>query len=326
MNLNITLPIRPQLHSYLIYCIRLFMLCYLSLYAISSAASGTPESFNLNEVAPGIFLHTGLHVDFEHPQHDDIANIGFITGDKCIAVIDTGGSVDIGTKLLENIQKKSNLPVCYVINTHIHFDHVLGNIAFSKQNPEYVGHFNLATAIESNRAFFLEQFSRDLGPNPSEKSIIGPNITVKDTLELDLGNRVLLLTAYQTAHTDTDLTVLDKKTGTLWTGDLLFKERIPALDGSLKGWLTVLEKLDNNNVNFIIPGHGSPTANWKQAIEDEKRYLTLLLNETRLAIAEGMFMEEVIDTVGANEQKKWLLHDQHHRRNVSKAFTELEWE
>jgi len=37
-------------------------------------------------------------------------------------------------------------------------------------------------------------------------------------------------------------------------------------------------------------------------------------------------MDEVIDSVGATEKKQWLLHEQHHRRNVSKAFTELEWE
>ena len=307
--------------------IQLITCCYLGLFAINSPASGLSEPFNLEEVATGIYVHKGLHVEFEHPQHDDIANIGFIIGDKCIAVIDTGGSVNIGKTLLENIRKKSNLPVCYVINTHIHFDHVLGNFAFAGENPEFVGHSNLAAAMESNRAFFLEQFSQDLGPEPSENSIIGPTMTVKDTLELDLGNRVLLLTAYQTAHTDTDITVLDKNTGTLWMGDLLFKERIPALDGSLIGWLAVLEKFKNNNdIKFIIPGHGSPASNWKQSIEDESRYLKLLLDETRHAIAEGMFMEEVINTVGANEKKQWLLHEQHHRRNVSKSFTELEWE
>ena len=320
MNKFITILPSSKLHSCFIYSVRLFFLCLIPLYAVNSAASGLPESFNLNEVAPGIYVHKGLHVDFEHPQHDDIANIGFIIGDKCIAVIDSGGSFDTGKKLLETIHKKSNLPVCYVINTHIHFDHVLGNNAFSGENPDFVGHYNLVAAIEGNREFFLQQFSKDLGPNPSENSIIGPNITVKDTLELDLGNRVLLLTAYQTAHTDTDLTVLDKNTRTLWTGDLIFKERIPALDGSLKGWLTVLEQLEINDINFIIPGHGSPTADWKQSIEDEKRYLTLLLNDTRRAIDEGMFMEEVIDTVGANEKKLWLLYDQHHRRNVSTVY------
>ena len=304
----------------------LFILLLCSSIATSLLASDGTESFNLTEVSSEIYLHKGMHVEFEHPQHDDIANIGFILGEKCVAVIDTGGSVQIGAKLLSIIRKKTNLPVCYVINTHVHFDHILGNLAFASEKGEFVGHATLADAIEGNRAFFLEQFANDLGPNPSVNSIIGPSITVKDTLELDLGNRLLLLTAYQTAHSHTDLTILDKKTTTLWTGDLLFKERIPALDGNLKGWLAVLDKLKNDEIKLVIPGHGAPSNEWLQAIQAEKDYLNLLLKDTRQAIANGMFMDEVIDSVGATEKKQWLLHEQHHRRNVSKAFTELEWE
>ncbi|NIQ14930.1 MAG: MBL fold metallo-hydrolase, partial [Candidatus Dadabacteria bacterium] len=69
------------------------------------------------------YLHDGIHVKFDDIQNDDIANIGFIVGKKCIAVIDSGGSVRIGSALQNAIRKKSDLPICYVINTHIHFDH-----------------------------------------------------------------------------------------------------------------------------------------------------------------------------------------------------------
>ncbi|NIQ14495.1 MAG: hypothetical protein GTO02_08865, partial [Candidatus Dadabacteria bacterium] len=63
-------------------------------------ASDSGESFNLSEVAPGVFLHKGKHVEIDHTHHDDIANIGFIIGNKCVAVIDSGGSINIGNKLL----------------------------------------------------------------------------------------------------------------------------------------------------------------------------------------------------------------------------------
>ncbi|NIQ14496.1 MAG: MBL fold metallo-hydrolase, partial [Candidatus Dadabacteria bacterium] len=61
--------------------------------------------------------------------------------------------------------------VCYVINTHIHFDHVLGNKAFEHGETKFVGHKNLQEAIEANRGFFLQEFAGDLGPDPSENSI-----------------------------------------------------------------------------------------------------------------------------------------------------------
>jgi quinoprotein relay system zinc metallohydrolase 2 len=295
---------------------------------ITCAASEASETaaFNLSEIAPGIYLHKGVHVTFEHEQHDDIANIGFIIGNECIAIIDTGGSVSIGASLLKAMKKISDKPVCYVINTHIHFDHVLGNLPFLDEHPEFVGHENLKSAIDRNRSFFLKQYSDDLGLNPSRDSIIGPDSGVSNTRELDLGGRKLLLTAYPTAHSHNDLTVLDQQTGTLWTGDLIFRERIPSLTGSLKGWLDVMETFKTLKVSLVVPGHGTTAENLAEAKKDQQRYLENLLRETRQTIADGLFLDEVQEQVGNDEKAHWLLHEQHHKGNVTKAFTELEWE
>jgi len=295
-------------------------------FASLAFAGGEPEPFNLSQVADGIYLHSGVHVAFTDPQHDDIANIGFIVGNDCIAVIDTGGSVTIGQELLLSIREISNLPICYVINTHVHFDHILGNLAFKNEDAQFVGHIKLIDAIEQSRDFFLEQSKNDLGPAPNRNSIVGPNLGVDKTMELDLGNRLLRLTAYQTAHSNTDLTVLDLETKTLWTGDLVFRERIPALSGKLKGWLAVLETLQNQEINLAIPGHGTISHDWPQTYTAEKSYLTMLLNDTREAIKNGQFLEDAVSSIGKKEKQKWLLHEQHHSRNVTKAFTELEWE
>src|ERR1700744_760169 len=48
--------------------------------------------FNLTHPAPGVFGHQGSQLSLGAPGHDDIANIGFIVGSSCVAVIDTGGS------------------------------------------------------------------------------------------------------------------------------------------------------------------------------------------------------------------------------------------
>jgi len=292
----------------------------------NSAGAIKHTSFRIIEITQGNYLHEGVHVRFDDPQHDDIANIGFILGEKCVAVIDTGGSVKIGQELHEAIRSITDLPICYVINTHVHFDHVLGNLAFVDEKPAFIGHAGLADAIEANRAFFLEQFTEDLGPDPSEKSVVGPDKTVENTLELDLGGRTLLLTAYPTAHSHADLTVLDQKTKTLWAGDLLFRERIPSLDGSLKGWLSAMDELKSYDVDYVIPGHGPSSSNWPEVMTAQEIYLNMLLDETRQAIANGLFMEEAIETIGNTEKEKWLLFDQHHRSNISRVFIELEWE
>lgn len=291
---------------------------------LSGQASG--NDFNLLEVDEGVYVHTGRHVSIEDEKRDDIANIGFIIGDDCIAVVDTGGSTKIGKRLLHAIRSKSDKKICFVINTHIHFDHLLGNAAFSDEKPVFVGHHHLKEEVEQNRDFFLQQFEKELGMNPGIDSIIGPEKLVADSEHLDLGNRKLTLTAFPVSHSHSDLIVLDEKTGTLWAGDLIFRERIPSLTGSLNGWLKSIDKLKTLTVNHVIPGHGSIADSVTDAIQQQENYLLQLLEQTRRAIAEGQFINEAMETVDKNNTLNWLLHEYQHPANVSRAYTELEWE
>ena len=82
-------------------------------------------SFELEEVADGVFVHFGIHEDANRSNKGDIANIGFILGKKSIMVIDTGGTKVIGKKLLEKIKTISNLPISHIVITHSHPDHFL---------------------------------------------------------------------------------------------------------------------------------------------------------------------------------------------------------
>lgn len=310
--------------------VRLFLtlincLCLIVYPYTANSSEATATEFNLTEVASGVYVHQGQHLSIEHENNGDIANIGFIVGEDCIAVIDTGGSVEIGLQLRKAVSKVSSLPVCYVINTHIHFDHILGNLAFKSNKTKYVGHQNLIDEIPANQAFFLQSFTSNLG-EAGAAAVIGPDITVKDSLELDLGNRTLLLVARSVAHSHTDLTVYDKNTNTLWLSDLLFKERIPALDGSLKGWINLMKDLQSQDIKQVIPGHGPVVLSWPTGAVDQERYLDTLLQQTRKAIAEGQFMEEIVENVANEEKQNWLLHEENHKRNVTRAFTELEWE
>lgn len=290
------------------------------------ARAKAADEFNLTEVANRLFVHGGVNVNLDHSQHDDIANIGFIVGDKCVAVIDTGGSVAIGQKFRKAIRKTTSKPICYVINTHVHYDHVLGNIAFRDDKPKFIGHHSLHAAIDANRKFFLQSFAVELGAGAKPDWIIAPSISVKKTKSINLGNRRLILTAHSTGHTNQDLSILDLKTKTLWIADILFLERLPVLNGSLNGWLDVIESLRNKKFARIIPGHGPITAQWPEAADAQVQYLTKLRSEIRSLIKQGKYLEDALQTVGHSEQGHWLLFNENHKRNVSRAFAELEWE
>lgn len=294
------------------------------LCCILPTAAVQAGDFNLSEVAPGVYVHQGVTVPFDHPQHDDIANIGFIVGTRCVAVIDTGGSLAIGRQLLAALRAVTDQPVCYVINTHVHPDHTLGNAALRDTGAHFVGHVNLPQAFVNNTAFFLSNFSKELEGADSAAVLIPPDTVVQDTLDLDLGGRMLHLQALPTAHTAQDLAVYDAATRTLWLG-LLFVERIPALDGSLRGWIDVLHGWRATDAVLVIPGNGPLPAPWPAALAAQLGYLERLRDETQAVLDAGGFLEEALTTVGQDMRAQWLLFGQHHQSNVTRAYTELEW-
>ncbi len=280
----------------------------------------------VTEVAPGVFMHTGVHEEFGEDYHGDIANIGFVTGDDAIAVIDTGGSFRIGQSLREAIRARSALPIRYVINTHVHSDHIFGNAAFEQDQPEFIGHARLAGAMRIRAEGYESNLKKMLGADADGSRIVLPTREVGNELTLDLGGRRLLLRAWPIAHTDHDLTVLDERSGTLWMGDLLFVERAPSIDGDAKGWLGVIESLKALPAARAIPGHG-PLVEDKAAHLDRLRgYLDVLMADLRRGIAAGRPMRDVVREAAASERSRWQLFDSVNLRNAEQLYLQLEWE
>ncbi|MFM8332706.1 MAG: quinoprotein relay system zinc metallohydrolase 2, partial [Candidatus Methylumidiphilus sp.] len=226
-----------------------------ALLAASLALSpASAEPLHLEEVAAGVFVHQGVHALPDRHNHGEIANIGFIVGERCVAVIDTGGSPAQGRALKAAIAAKTAVPVCYVINTHVHPDHIYGNAAFKAPGVAFVGHRKLAQAMAARASYYLDKAGRDLDNGVQVGDLIPPNRTVDAVLMLDLGGRQLTLTAHGPAHTDNDLTVFDDKTRTLWLADLLFLGHVPVVDGNLLGWLKELAALKKIDAKLAIPG------------------------------------------------------------------------
>lgn len=297
---------------------------FLSALLLSFPVASQP--LQMIQVSPGIYMHQGAHEDIDSGYSGDICNIGFIIGNKGVAVIDTGGSPETGRRLHQAIREVTDLPILYVINTHIHPDHVFGNSAFIEDQPAFVGHHKLAGAMAQREDAYMQGQQRWLGERGVGSALIRPTLEVKEKLTLDLGDRPLQLQAYPTAHTQTDLTVFDDKTATLWSGDLLFIERTPSIDGDIKGWLTVLEQMKAIPAKQVIPGHGPATQDLSAALNNEKRYLSILLADIRTAIKRGHTLTHAMDTVAQSEQANWQLFDIVNRRNVNLVFPALEWE
>ncbi len=310
---------------------RILMIILSGLVWLMPAHAESSDEFAIESLGHGIYVHHGAHLDIDDGYQGDICNISFVVGSKGVAVIDTGGSLKVGRQLRLAIAEITPLPVLYVINTHVHPDHIYGNAAFlanqdDELEPEFIGHEKLATAMGLRQEQYSKLNAKLLGEEAIGSILVEPSIAVKTTLSLDLGDRQLLLSTHPVAHTHTDLSVMDSQTQTLFTGDLLFIVRTPVVEGDVKGLLAELEKLKGSGAKQVVPGHGPVTQDGVLAINEAQTYLQVLLSDIRTSIKQGISMEATMATAAASEKDKWLLFDVANRRNVNTLYPVLEWE
>jgi quinoprotein relay system zinc metallohydrolase 2 len=277
------------------------------------------------EIAGGIHIRRGVDEDATKANADAIANIGFIIGRDGVLVTDPGGSLTDGERLRAAIRSKTGLPIRYVVMSHIHPDHIFGAGAFNADEPVFIGHHRLADALRQRGAYYRGVLAGILGEDRAG-SIVAPGMEVRGKSEIDLGDRVIEISAHAPAHTSTDLSLLDRKTGTLLPADLLFVGRAPSLDGSLRGWRAALAGLMQIGAPRAVPGHGPVSVAWPAGAGALDGYLAVLQRETEAAVEKNIGIDGAVKTVAQSERAAWKLFDDYNGRNVIEAYKEIEWQ
>lgn len=289
--------------------------------------AGADGDLSLTPVAEGAYAFAGVDALMGPRNHGAICNVGVIVGGEAVAVVDSGGSVIEAEALAKAIAAVTDKPIRYLVNTHMHPDHIFGNAVFKRLGATIVGHRNLPRALEARGPFYLQSYTRQLGAELMRGiEIVPPTHIVDDVETIDLGGRVLELKAWKPAHTDNDLTVLDPATKTFFAGDLVFMRHLPTLDGSLLGWMRQMDALAAVQASRVVPGHGPASADWPQALDDERRYFDVLAGDLRAAIKKGVPLAQAVQTAGRGESANWALFDDYNERNATTAYAELEWE
>jgi cyclase len=178
-------------------------------------------------------------------------NVGLSVGSDGVALIDNGvsGVIDI---LKAEIAKITEQPIDYMINTHIHGDHIGNNHVFGEDGASIVSHENLRASLIKDE--------KNGGPASF------PVLTFSDKMTIHLNGDAAHIIHFANAHTDGDAVVYFKNDNVLHTGDIMFNKVFPFIDGnnggSVDGVIAALESLAVmiNDDTKVIPGHG-PLAN-----------------------------------------------------------------
>ncbi len=295
--------------------------------AAAPACRPVGETLPFEEVAPGLFVHEGAVELWSEDNRGDIANIVFVVGGASVAVIDPGSARWMGEAVWRSVRAVTDRPVSHVIVTHMHPDHVLGTGPLAEAGAQVVGHADLPRALADRAASYLSRLAQEVGEVAALGSAIPQvDVTVAEAHEIDLGGRVLELRAWPTGHSPTDLTALDRTTGILIAGDLVFDAHTPALDGSLRGWQRAGTDLAEMDLAGAVPGHGAALLAWPGGIAPQTEYLDALARDTRAALDRGLRLGDAVGRLATSQADLWHLFSVFNPRNATVAYTELEWE
>jgi cyclase len=215
--------------------------------------------------------------------------IMFMLGKKDVIVVDAQFP-DSAKHCIDEILKVSKKPFSYLINTHHHYDHTAGNIAFKGLVKNVVAHQNSLinqTAVAKK--------------NNTEKNQLYPDITFDSIWSRKLKGERITINYFGSGHTNGDSFVHFEKANIVHVGDMVFNRKYPYIDKSaganIASWIKVLTDATdkyNNNTTYVCghAGEGYDVVITKNDILAFKDYLSNLLKLGTEKIAQGISKDD----------------------------------
>ena len=256
-------------------------------------------------------------------NNGNMVNSCFVNMGTSYLVIDSGPTYSYALQAYEKMKEIKNLPISYVINTHVHDDHWLGNAYYAEIGVKIIG----SAAFKDEPKVEMTRMQKRITPEAYAKTTQEFPVEFvenKKILNID-GKKVHLISVNKKAHTDSDLFVYIPQEKIVFVGDLVFNDRVPSIrDGNLKGWIETLDEIRAMDVEFIIGGHGEIVD--RSSIDMTYNYIKTLRERVASLIEDGEGIADVVNMVTMDKFKDVNFYDSMHRQNVEIAYRMLEWE
>ncbi len=239
----------------------------------------------LVEVAPGVYAY------LSGSGGPGLSNAGLVVGEDEALAVDSLMVPPHTRAFRRAIRRATATPVRYLVNTHFHIDHLGGN-AFFRQ-AAIIAHENcrqeaLAAGIPAET---LAQRMPRFAAAFRQMQLVPPRITYSDRLVLHVGGREVHLLYYGPGHTRGDSLVYLPREKVLFAGDIVFRYVTPGpFDAHVTGWIRVLDRARDLDVETVVPGHG-PLGD-RRALAEMRDYLARVRREVRKSFQEGLPPEE----------------------------------
>ncbi len=263
---------------------------------LAFSQDGGNITFKSTEVAKGLYMLEGVG-GFAG------GNLGLSVGPDGVILIDDSLPPLTGT-MKAAISEITKEPVDYVVNTHVHGDHIGGNESMAKDGATIVAHDNI------RKRMIEHGVPTGNGTIEAPKGAL-PVITFSDEVTFYLNDNKAQVIHVAHAHTDGDAIIHFTDADVIHTGDVMFNGLFPFIDldsgGSVDGYIKAQEKVLSlaGDKTKIIPGHG-PLASKSELeasvamLKDGKKIISAL-------VAKGMSADEVVaaNPLEAYEKMNW---------------------
>lgn len=290
----------------------------LALLAACAAAFAADLDYRLQarQVAEGVFVFEGANEDFTVRNGCNIINTGFVVTGAGVVVINTGPSRLYGEQQRAAIARITREPIVQVLNLNLHPDYLFGNQAYAD-----VPIAALPGTLRDMRAEapgFLDNLYRICGDWMKGTEFLPASVPVSAG-EIRIGTRVLALERLE-GHTGDDLIVIDRHTGVLFAGGLVFHTRVPTTPHARIGpWLASLDALQKIPFRVLVPSHGQ-VATDGTGIEHTRDYLTWLDRTLDAAARNGRDLNEVLGLPLPDRFRRFGAADVEYVRNVTHLY------
>ena len=292
-------------------------------YSASTAKNILPPPQKLSE---HVYAWIGPLPGPSKENHGYRMNLVFVLGSKSIAVIDTGYTETIANEMLAYIRGISDKPIKYAINSNSQPHRVMGNDVFAKAGASIISHVKTAARVKQMSGNYAGIIERILELPKDSVNIPKPADRIIDVeTQLDLGDISIILNNLGPAHTPAQLVVHIPSDKLVYTGDILYSERLLAVlsDSNIKSWLKAFDKLKQYGDVTFIPGHGHP-GQLNNFEFSTRNYLMLLFTHMTKMVDEGVDVQDAINQLDQSAYSKLVNFEELSGRNASWAYLERE--